>query len=92
MARAKKIKIKFSTEVVSKIVESMRPSVEEIISSQRAEVERNIQTLIEDETRKYNDNIQVIQKQQEEDKAEREKKAAALTAEIEALLALQASI
>lgn len=90
--KIEEIKIKFSTEVVSKIVESMRPSVEEIISSQRAEVERNIQTLIEDETRKYNDNIQVIQKQQEEDKAEREKKAAALTAEIEALLALQASI
>lgn len=86
------IKLKFSTEVVSKIVESMRSPIEEIISSQRAEVDSNIQTLIEEETKKYNDNIQAVLKQQKEEKEEREKKAASLTVTVETLVALQNDI
>ena len=86
------IKLKFSTEVVYKIVESLRSSIEEIISSQRAEVDSNIQTLIEEETKKYNDNIQAILKQQNEEKEEREQKAASLTVKLESLIELQQCI
>ncbi len=86
------IKLKFSTEVVYKIVESLRSSIEEIISSQRAEVDSNIQTLIEAETKKYNDNIQAILKQQNEEKEEREQKAASLTVKLESLIELQKCI
>lgn len=86
------IKLKFSTEVVYKIVESLRSSIEEIISSQRAEVDSNIQTLIEEETKKYNDNIQAILKQQNEEKEEREQKAASLTVKLESLIELQKCI
>lgn len=86
------IKLKFSTEVVYKIVESLRSSIEEIISSQRAEVDSNIQTLIEEETKKYNDNIQAILKQQNEVKEEREQKAASLTVKLESLIELQKCI
>lgn len=86
------IKLKFSTEVVYKIVESLRSSIEEIISSQRAEVDSNIQTLIEEETKKYNDNIQAILKQQNEEKEEREHKAASLTVKLESLIELQKCI
>lgn len=86
------IKLKFSTEVVYKIVESLRSSIEEIISSQRAEVDSNIQTLIEEETKKYNDNIQAILKQQNEEKEEREQKAASLTVKLESLIELQECI
>lgn len=86
------IKLKFSTEVVYKIVESLRSSIEEIISSQRAEVDSNIQTLIEEETKKYNDNIQAILKQQNEEKGEREQKAASLTVKLESLIELQKCI
>lgn len=86
------IKLKFSTEVVYKIVESLRSSIEEIITSQRAEVDSNIQTLIEEETKKYNDNIQAILKQQNEEKEEREQKAASLTVKLESLIELQKCI
>lgn len=86
------IKLKFSTEEVYKIVESLRSSIEEIISSQRAEVDSNIQTLIEEETKKYNDNIQAILKQQNEEKEEREQKAASLTVKLESLIELQKCI
>ena len=86
------IKLKFSTEVVSKIVESLRSPIEEIISSQRAEVDSNIQTLIEEETQKYNDNIQAVLKQQKEENEDREKKAASLTVTVESLVALQNKI
>ena len=86
------IKLKFSTEVVYKIVESLRSSIEEIISSQRAEVDSNIQTLIEEETKKYNDNIQAILKQQNEEKEEREQKAESLTVKLESLIELQKCI
>ena len=86
------IKLKFSTEVVSKIVESLRSPIEEIISSQRAEVDSNIQTLIEEETQKYNDNIQAALKQQKEEKEDREKKAASLTMTVENLFVLQKKI
>lgn len=60
--------------MVYKIVESLRSSIEEIISSQRAEVDSNIQTLIEEETKKYNDNIQAILKQQNEEKKRENKR------------------
>lgn len=91
-SKINEIKLKFSTEVVSKIVESLRSPIEEIISSQRAEIDSNIQALIEDETRKYNANIQAVLKQQNEEKEERERKAASLTVTIESLVALLGGI
>lgn len=86
------IKLKFSTEVVSKIVESLRVPVEEIVSAQRAEIDNSMKTLLEEETKKYNDNIQEVVRQQNEEKEVRAQKVKTLSAAVGELTALLALI
>lgn len=86
------IKLKFSTEVVSKIVESLRVPVEEIVSAQRAEIDNSMKTLLEEETKKYNDNIQEVVKQQNEEKEVRAQKVKTLSSAVDELTALLAMI
>lgn len=86
------IKLKFSTEVVGKIVESLRVPVEEIVSAQRAEIDNSMKALLEEETKKYNDNIQEVVKQQNEEKEVRAQKVKTLSAAVGELTALLALI
>lgn len=86
------IKLKFSTEVVGKIVESLRAPVEEIITDQRAEIDNSMKALLEEETKKYNDNIQEVVKQQNEEKEVRAQKVKSLGLAVDELTALLALI
>lgn len=90
--KMEELKVKFATEVVGRIVESLRIPVEDMIKEQRAEVDRNVAELIESESQKYNDNIKAVMQQQEEEKAEREKKVASLNGVIGQLNALKQNI
>lgn len=69
---------KISTTVISKVVEAMRPQMEEMIREQRGQVDSNLQQLIESETQKYDDNIRAIQQQQQLEKEAAAKKVAEL--------------
>lgn len=69
---------KISTTVISKIVEAMRPQMEEMIREQRGQVDDNLKQLIESETQKYDDNIRAIQQQQQLEKEAAAKKVAEL--------------
>lgn len=90
--KIEELKVKFASEVVGRIVEALRTPVEDMIKEQRAEVDRNVAELIESESQKYNDNIQAVMQQQEEEKAEREKKVASLNGVIGQLSALKQNI
>ena len=69
---------KISSTVISKIVEAMRPQMEEMIREQRGQVDDNLKQLIESETQKYDDNIRAIQQQQQLEKEAAAKKVAEL--------------
>lgn len=69
---------KISSIVISKVVETMRPHIEEMISEQRGNVDKNLEAIIENETRKYDDNIRAIMEQQELEKEAIAKKVAEL--------------
>lgn len=86
------IKLKFSTEVVGKIVESLRDPVEEIITGQRTEIDNSMKALLEEETKKYNDNIQEVIRQQNEEKEVRAQKVKTLSSAVDELTALLAMI
>lgn len=90
--KIEELKVKFASEVVGRIVEALRTPVEDMIKEQRAEVDRNVEELIESESQKYNDNIQAVMQQQEEEKAEREKKIVSLNGVIGQLSALKQNI
>lgn len=60
---------KISTTVISKIVEAMRPQMEEMIHEQRKHIDDNLQQLIESEMQKHDDNILAMQQQQLEKEA-----------------------
>ena len=76
---------KISSIVISKVVETMRPHIEEMISEQRGNVDKNLEAIIENETRKYDDNIRAIMEQQELEKEAIAKKVAELQECIEKL-------
>ena len=76
---------KISSIVISKVVETMRPHIEEMISEQRGNVDKNLEAIIENETRKYDDNIRAIMEQQEQEKEAIAKKVAELQECIEKL-------
>ena len=86
------IKMKFATEIVGKIVEALRQPVEELITEQRGEVDKNVAALIENETQKYNENIKSVMAQQEEEKEAAAKKVAVLNDVVNTLNALKAQI
>lgn len=69
---------KISSTVICKIVEAMRPQMEEMIREQRRQVDDNLKQLIESETQKYDDNIRAIQQQQQLEKEAAAKKVAEL--------------
>lgn len=69
---------KISSTVICKIVEAMRPQMEEMIREQRGQVDDNLKQLIESETQKYDDNIRAIQQQQQLEKEAAAKKVAEL--------------
>lgn len=90
--KIEEIKTKFTTEIVSRIAESLRQPVEDMIKDQRAEVDKNMATLIENETQKYNENINAVMNQQHEEKEQIAKKVASLNGVVEKLDALKSRL
>ncbi len=69
---------KFSSLVIGKVVEAMRPQMEEMIREQRGNVDKNLEQLIESTAQKFDDNIRAIQQQQQLEKEATAKKVAEL--------------
>lgn len=90
--KIEEIKTKFATEIVSKIVDSLRQPIEDIITEQRGEVDKNMSALVEDETKKYNDNIVAVQNQQQQEKETIVLKVAELNGIIEKLNGLKEQV
>lgn len=90
--KIEEIKIKFSSEIVSKIIETLRQPIEDMIKEQRSEVYNNVSALIDSETQKYNENINAIKNQQQEEEKVVAQKVAALNAVVEKLNALKTQI
>lgn len=90
--KIEEIKMKFTSEIVSKIVESLRQPIEDMIKEQRAEVYNNVSALIDSETQKYNENINAIKNQQQEEEKVVAQKVAALNAVVEKLNVLKTQI
>lgn len=90
--KIEEIKTKFATEIVSKIVDSLRQPIEDIIAEQRREVDKNMSALVEDETKKYNDNIVAVQNQQQQEKETIVLKVAELNGVVEKLNGLKEQV
>lgn len=90
--KIEEIKTKFATEIVSKIVDSLRQPIEDIITEQRGEVDKNMSALVEDETKKYNDNIVAVQNQQQQEKETIVLKVAELNGVVEKLNGLKEQV
>ena len=87
--KIEEIKIKFSSEIVSKIIETLRQPIEDMIKEQRSEVYNNVSALIDSETQKYNENINAIKNQQQEEEKVVAQKVAALNVVVEKLNTLK---
>lgn len=87
--KIEEIKIKFASEIVSKIIEALRQPIEDMIKEQRAEVYNNVSALIDSETQKYNENINAIKNQQQEEEKVVAQKVATLNAVVEKLNTLK---
>ena len=90
--KIEEIKMKFATEIVSKIAESLRQPIEDMVKDQRAQVDKNVTELIETETKKYNENINAVKKEQQEEKEQIAQKVASLKVVVENLGALKSQI
>lgn len=90
--KIEEIKTKFATEIVSKIVDSLRQPIEDIITEQRGEVDKNMSALVEDEMKKYNDNIVAVQNQQQQEKETIVLKVAELNGVVEKLNGLKEQV
>ena len=90
--KIEEIKMKFTSEIVSKIIEALRQPIEDMIKEQRSEVYNNVSALIDSETQKYNENINAIKNQQQEEEKVVAQKVAALNAVMEKLNALKTQI
>ena len=90
--KIEEIKTKFATEIVSRITEALRQPIEDMIKDQRAEVDKNMASLIENETQKYNENITAVMNQQQEEKEQIAKKVASLNGVVENLNSLKKQI
>ena len=84
--------MKFTSEIVSKIIEALHQPIENMIKEQRAEVYNNVSALIASETQKYNENINAIKNQQQEEKKVVAQKVAALNTVVEKLNVLKTQI
>ncbi len=80
-----KIRVKFSTELVSKVVNSLRGNIEKAITEQRAEIDKQAKSLIDDENKKYQDNINAVLQEEQKSKEERGQKIAILSGIVEKL-------
>ena len=80
-----KIRVKFSTELVGKVVNSLRGNIEKAITNQRAEIDQQAKSLIDDENKKYQDNINAILQEEQKSKEARNKKIALLSDVVEKL-------
>ena len=87
--KIEEIKTKFATEIVSRITDALRQPIEDMIKDQRAEVDKNMATLIENETQKYDENINAVMNQQQEEKEQIAKKVASLNDVVEKLKSLK---
>ena len=87
--KIEEIKIKFASEIVSKIIETLRQPIEDMIKEQRSEVYNNVSALIDSETQKYNENINAIKNQQQEEEKVVAQKVAALNVVVEKLNTLK---
>ena len=87
--KIEEIKMKFTSEIVSKIIEALRQPIKDMIKEQRSEVYNNVSALIDSETQKYNENINAIKNQQQEEEKVVAQKVAALNAVVEKLNALK---
>lgn len=90
--KIEEIKMKFTSEIVSKIIEALRQPIENMIKEQRAEVYNNVSALIASETQKYNENINAIKNQQQEEEKVVAQKVAALNTVVEKLNVLKTQI
>lgn len=80
-----KIRVKFSTELVGKVVNSLRGNIEKAITDQRAEIDQQAKSLIDDENKKYQDNINAILQEEQKSKEARNQKIALLSDVVEKL-------
>ncbi len=80
-----KIRVKFSTELVGKVVNSLRGNIEKAITDQRAEIDQQAKSLIDDENKKYQDNINAILQEEQQSKEARNQKISLLSGVVEKL-------
>lgn len=80
-----KIRVKFSTELVGKVVNSLKGNIEKAITEQRAEIDKQAKSLIDDENKKYQDNINAILQEEQKSKEERDQKISILSGVVEKL-------
>lgn len=90
--KIEEIKMKFTSEIVSKFIEALRQPIEDMIKEQRAEVYNNVSALIASETQKYNENINAIKNQQQEEEKVVAQKVATLNTVVEKLNVLKTQI
>ncbi len=83
-----KIKHILQTELISKITESLRPQIIQMLEEQRQEAMAKMEETLENENAKYNDNIRAMQEQQLADEAAIKAKVQSLQTYVEQLQAL----
>ena len=86
------IKAVFINKVVAKIVESLREPVESILSEQRGQIDKAVADLVEQETRKYDENIQHVMREKQEDEQQSAAKIEQLQKAIVELQAVVAQV
>ena len=79
------IAAKLTGEAIPKIVESLRNDVEKMLTEQRTEAMAKMQELLNEESKKYDDNINEMINRQKENAQEREAKIKSLSAQVEIL-------
>lgn len=79
------IAAKLTGEAIPKIVESLRNDVEKMLTEQRTEAMAKMQEFLNEESKKYDDNINEMMNRQKENAQEREAKIKKLSAQVEIL-------
>lgn len=79
------IAAKLTGEAIPKIVESLRNDVEKMLTDQRTEAMAKMQELLNEESKKYDDNINEMMNRQKENAQEREAKIRKLSVQVEIL-------
>lgn len=68
-SKIERIKQQLQSEVITKIVDNMREPVTKMLDEQRESAMREMELLIENETKKYDENIKAVQEEQQADEA-----------------------